>query len=442
MRKSTRLLVFGALLLLQGVAAAEFPVPRLVDERRAAKVGIRKIVGKHLKLYTDLPQSNAVDELAAVFDAAVPKWADYFQLEPNKLDDWWMQGFLIQDRAKFAALDLLPADGKQFENGYCNGHELWLVEQPSDYYRRHLLLHEGTHGLMYAQLGAPGTGWYMEGMAELLGTHQWQNGKLILGVLPDRREDVPMWGRIRLIRDAAENRKLLKMRSIMALDYRRAFSTDEYAWCWALCKFFDSHPRWQNEFRKLKDRVNEQSFNKRIRYELRAGWPELQVEWDAFMRTLDYGYDIPRMTMHHQTSGPVTDKRSISIAADRGWQSTGWLLKQGRSYQVSASGRYEIFREQNYSTAEANTAETWSCEPGGVTIQYHQGQPLGKLLGAWRKIKNDRFSESFPIGLSRKVKPPMDAVLYLRVNDSAARLSDNAGTLSVSIRPSDASASD
>ena len=119
---------------------------------------------------------------------------------------------------------------------------------------------------------------------------------------------------------------------------------------------------------------------------------------------------------------------------------------------MSASGRYEIFREQNYSTveantietstAEANTAETWSCEPGGVTIQYHQGQPLGKLLGAWRKIKNDRFSESFPIGLSRKVKPPMDAVLYLRVNDSAARLSDNAGTLSVSIRPSDASASD
>jgi len=40
------------------------------------------------------------------------------------------------------------------------------------------------------------------------------------------------------------------------------------------------------------------------------------------------------------------------------------------------------------------------------------------------------------MGLAAKLKPPEDAVLYLRVNDSPAQLSDNRGTLDASIRRS------
>ena len=60
---------------------------------------------------------------------------------------------------------------------------------------------------MYTLLGAVGPGWYMEGMAELLGTHRWQEGQLQLRVIPDHRQEVPMWGRIKLVRDAYRDGK-------------------------------------------------------------------------------------------------------------------------------------------------------------------------------------------------------------------------------------------
>lgn len=434
------LLIFCLGLLPNGryLAASEFPSPRRVDERRAAAVGIRKIVGRHLRLYTDLPPSDAVDSLAAVFDAAVPLWADYFEVEPAKLSRWRMQGFLMQDRAKFATLGLLPEENRDFANGYSNGYELWVVEQSSDYFRRHLLLHEGTHGFMYTQLGDTGTGWYMEGMAELLGTHRWQDGKLDLRVMPAHRADVPMWGRIKLVRDATQTGEVLGLRQLMAIDKRRAFSTGEYAWCWALCEFFDSHPRWQETFRNLKQHVTEPRFNKRVRYEFRKQWPDVQVEWQAYVAALDYGYDAERMTMQHRPSRPTADGASVSVEADRGWQSTGWQLSAGTSYELMATGRYEIARE----SAADGTSVAWPCEPGGVTLQYHAGRPLGMLLGAWRETKANRFSAAFPIGPASTLKPPTDAVLYLRVNDSPAKLSDNRGTLDASIRRVDDSAAD
>ncbi len=432
---TTALLVWH--LVVPAAVAAELPAPRRVDERRAAALGLRKIVGRHLRLYTDLPPSDAVDGLAAVFDAAVPQWAEYFEVDRSQLRNWRMQGFLMDDRAKFAALGLLPRERTDFVNGYCNGFELWLVEQPSDYFRRHLLLHEGTHGFMAVFLGNEenrgdtGAGWYSEGMAELLGTHRWQAGNLQLRVMPQSREEVPMWGRIRLIRDAVRDGKVLPLEEVLAMDRRRTFSTDEYAWCWALCAFLDSHPRWHAKLRTMREHVGDRQFNVRVRQDLRQDWSDLEAEWQAFVATLDYGYDGPRMAMQHRESAPVTEQNRLEIAADRGWQSTGWKLSANREYRVAAQGRFEIATESGVDGSDV----AWPCEPGGVTIRYHEGQPLGMLLGAWREAGNHQFSDAFPLGLSRVIKPPVDAVLYLRVNDSAAQLSDNRGSLTVSIEP-------
>src|SRR5687767_8851911 len=153
-----------------GVCRAQNAPPRDINARRVAAAGIRILEGRHVRLLTDVPASAAVDELPRVFDAAVPEWAAYFELPPSQIRRRWL-AFLFQDRERFRALGLLPGDNPEFVNGYARGYELWLLEQPSDYYRRHLLLHEGTHALMQTQLGGAGPGWYMEGMAELLGTH-------------------------------------------------------------------------------------------------------------------------------------------------------------------------------------------------------------------------------------------------------------------------------
>jgi hypothetical protein len=409
-------------------AAAESGLRR-VDERRADRVGIRRVDGRHLRLYTDLPQGDAVDGLGNVFDAAVEEWADYFGIAPERTVRWRMQGFLIEDRAKFAALGLLPETNPDFVNGYCQGSELWLAEQPSDYYRRHLLLHEGTHGFMYAFLGERAPGWYMEGMAELLGTHRWQNGRLALRQLPANRDDVPMWGRIKLVRES----RAMPLAAVLNLGEGRTLSTDEYGWCWALCKFLDSHPRLGDQFRRLSKRVNGRSFDKHFREAYRQQWSDLLFEWQAFVAALDYGYDMQRMTVTHRGASQVKAKAEITIAADRGWQSTGWRLQGGKSYTITATGRYEIAREQL-----AGASEPWPCEPGGVTLEYHGGLPLGMLLGLLRPVDGQGstdFSEPLALGQQASITPQVDAVLYLRVNDRPDRLSDNEGTFRASIVP-------
>jgi hypothetical protein len=361
-----------------------------------------------------------------VFDAALPLWAKYFRVPPEKWSNWQVQGFLIRNRSKFASLGLLSQRNPDFLNGYALGNELWLEEQPSDYYRRHLLLHEGTHSFMLSFLGAAGPGWYMEGMAELLGTHTWNGDQLELRVFPIEKEAVPMWGRIKLIREAVAQGKQLSLSQVLAISNREALSVDAYAWCWAITKFLDSHPRYGEKFTKLASQVNEPDFNERFRKQFHKEWDDLQFEWQAFIAALDYGYVPEPMALSHTPAKPIAESATTEIAVDEGWQATPWLLETGQTYQLTAKGRYEI----------AHDGETWPCEPGGVTLRYHDGQPLGMLIGTLRSKKNSgEFAKPLPVGPQATLRPKEDAVLYLRVNDSSAELSDNGGEITLRIEP-------
>ena len=96
----------------------------------------------------------------------------------------------MKDKARFVAAGLLPEDvpvppGR----GFTRDDRSWLYEQPSDFYRRELLLHEGTHGFMFTLLGSCGPPWYMEGLAEDLGTHRLEDGRLTLGYMPKSRAE-------------------------------------------------------------------------------------------------------------------------------------------------------------------------------------------------------------------------------------------------------------
>jgi hypothetical protein len=120
--------------------------------------------------------------------------------------------------------------------------------------------------------------------------------------------------------------------------------------------------------------------------------------------------------------------RSVTVLADRGWQSTGIALVPGETYQLRASGRYLL----------AQGDETWSSEPNGVTLTYHRGQPLGTLLAA---VRNDKPGANNPsglikplvVGLARTLVVDRPGTLYLRINDSPGRLADNAGSAQVEI---------
>ena len=254
-----------------------------------------------------------------------------------------------------------------------------------------------------------------------------------------------MWGRIKLIREAVAAGRGLDLAAVMSLDNRKQMNDESYAWCWAATKFLDSQPKYREQFRKLAAHVTERDFNDVVKREFGADWPNIEAEWQAFVAALDFGYDFERMAIDFRRGTPLDGQpRSAKIAADRGWQSSGVWFEAGKSYHVTASGRYQIAVEKT-SGAE----KPWPCEPGGVTIDYHDGRPLGILLGAIVEVgegkaeggrkgqettpSKDGFAHPIEIGLGTTIKPAASGTLYLRVNDSAGRLDDNRGNLTVTI---------
>ena len=426
-----------AISLAAVLAVAQTAIAQPLDDARIQSSGIRKLTSRHLVLYTDLPSDPEIDKLPAVFDLAVPQWAEYFDVEPSKTTNWQARGFLIGERRRFEALGLMPAGNDQFVNGISMGADLWFYDQPTPYYRRHLLLHEGTHVFMATQLGGCGPGWYMEGAAELMATHRLneQSGRLTLRIMPRDRREVPMLGRIKLIQDAAAAGRAMTLPGVMQIDNRRQLGNEDYAWSWAAAKFLDTNPRYGKRFRQLKQHVLDANFNEIVRREYQAEWDDLTAEWQAFVAALDHDYDFERMTIDMKRGQPLsTAVNQLQIAADHGWQSSGIWLDAGTPYRVEASGRFVIAREQ-----VDGALQPWPCEPGGVTIEYHDGRPLGMLIGAIvGEGASDNaqagFAAPIEIGLGTTITPTVSGTLYLRVNDFAARLDDNRGAVTVAIQ--------
>jgi hypothetical protein len=442
-----------AWLLALGLLVLSCNTPTLaIDDAKAVAEGIRKIPGKRLTLYTDLTGAE-IDQLPTLFDQAFPQWCAYFGVKPNDRPDWHMTGCLMKDKARFAAAGLLPDDLPPFDHGYSKGDLLWINEQPSDYYRRHLLLHEGVHGFMNTVLGHCGPLWYMEGIAEYLATHRWTDGRLTLGYMPRSREEAPMWGRVRLIQDAVAERRALPLNSVLDFIPTAHRENELYAWCWAAATLLDRHPRYQERFRQLKEFVRRpDSFNDQFRRRFESDWQELCEEWQLMGANLEYGYDVPRSAVDFSPAtisplptnlrsapreGPgvraadessVRKDSSITIAADRGWQNSGLRLEAGVKYRLTATGRYQL----------AKSPKTWWSEPNGVSIRYYRGRPLGILLAAVRPDHPPSDSTSAllkptVVGLGTTLSPTETGTLFLKINDSAGELGDNAGELKVQV---------
>ncbi|MHB8951649.1 MAG: hypothetical protein ACYC4U_01575 [Pirellulaceae bacterium] len=417
-----------------------------VDLGRLEGAGIRKIEGVHLTLYTDVSSQPEVDELPRVFDLAVKPWCAYFHVLPGQVANWKMTAYLMDRKERFQGTGLLPDDLPPFLNGYQRGFELWVYEQPSAYYRRHLLLHEGTHAFMNGLLHGCGPPWYMEGMAELLGTHRWQDGDLQLAYFPQRRAEVEQWGRIKMIHTEVAAGRSLSLESVLALGPTAHLQNEPYAWCWAAAAFLDGHPQFSTRFRQLPQDVLQDvpkftaSFWRMFESERR----QLIEQWQLFVLHLDYGYDLQAEAIVYDPPGTVlSDAREVRVRADRGWQSTGIRVEAGATYVLEASGRYQIARtaiDQEPLTRQAVVQEPriWWCEPGGVTIRYYGGRPLGMLLAA---ISDESllltgltpFAKPEVIGLGAELSCAAPGTLFLRVNDAPSELVDNAGDLVVRV---------
>ncbi|HVU87834.1 MAG TPA: hypothetical protein VHD36_10975 [Pirellulales bacterium] len=443
MSKSTALLVLLAawsILTMSGAAETEPAAgpsgaakarPDLRPTPAQLKVAkIRELKGRHLTLYTDLPAGPGVDSLPDAFDQAFDQWLAYFHIEITK-SSAPIVACLMREKPRFAAVGLLPADLPAFDHAYFRGNRIWVFDQKDDYYRRHLLLHEGTHAFMNTNLGACGPPWFMEGIAELLATHALVDGQVALNQFPADAEDVPGWGRVRLVRDALAAGRRMPIDDILTYDARAHEEVEPYGWCWAIAAFLDGHPRYQERFRELARHPDPKDFNDRFRKAFDADWRELAEEWQLFVAHLEYGYDLVREAINFRPGKPLPAAGAkVKVAADRGWQAAGVTLEAGKTYHLRATGRFQV----------AADPRPWPSGPEGVTIRYWERKPLGILLAAVHPEPFDPDSAStllspLAIGAEGTIRPEATGTLYLRINDSPAELDDNKGSLDVQIRP-------
>lgn len=421
-RRLVWLLLAGCSLFAPGLLSAQ------IDLQAIQARGLQVTRSPHLTLITDVRDRQDVAEFNDVFEAAVQQWCRYFQVPEDAVKDWHLIGCIIRDPNQtqvFTDAGLFPDDLPSFPAGYQLGSNFWVFLQDGDYYTRHLLIHEGTHAFMEKFLGGYGAPWYSEGMAELLGLHRWQDQQLSMNHQVESSDEVPFWGRVKLIRKAHAVEQGKTLNEVLEMENKSFREVDAYAWAWALCQFLDRHPEYQKQFRKLPAIASlpPAQFNQKFREAWGEDWPAAAQQWLNLVTEMEYGYDVVAATPT-PLSGTSTAQGAtrFEVAVNRGWQETGILVEPGDRIRITAEGLYRVKQD----------TQAWPCDAGGITIEYYAGRPLGRLIAAIRTPKND-FLKIIDVGLSQEIICDTGGQLLLRINESPAAWADNQGQLKVTV---------
>lgn len=410
-----------------------------VPAESTSDLPLRRISGDHVTIFTDLPSSADIDELSVVFDQAVPQWCEYFGVPLDAVRGWRLEAYLIVSKERFVRSGLLPKSLPPFLNGYQRGNKMWIYAQPGAYYTRHLVLHEGTHGFMFNHLGPYGAPWYTEGIAELFGTHRWENGKLQMRVTPDSKADFPYWGRIGILQNDRQLGNLQTIENLLRLPPSAFRNNRAYAWSWGLVAMLDSHPRFRERFRMLGKHMHKDAaaFSSTFKNTFKRDMRMVHDAWSLFTANVDYGYEVHQDVVRYSTTKRLEKKNNrVTIETDAPWQSSGFRVVRGKRYRIAARGRFVVRKEP----------DVWWCEPGGVTIEYYRGQPLGILQAAILPNGSERnqtggekekagFMSPIAVGLRSEFVAPASGDLFFRINEMPGELSDNHGDLTVSVKP-------
>jgi len=413
---------------LAGAAAAQ-PAPG----GGTLPAGLAMIQGKHIDIITDMPLSDELRELTKVFDAAMPQWCRVFDIPLGATEDWHVECFVMLDRQRFKSAGFLPESISHFTYGFQLGDRLWVTEQASPYYRRHLMLHEGTHWIMARKYGREAPPWLMEGMAEWLGTHGWDGAQLSLGIIPASREAVPYWGRTKLIQEQLADGVAPSLETILRYSNTAHQQQEAYAWSWAAVIFLQSHPTTAPTFAKLLGQplLGRDDANRWLFKQLSRDWPRLRQEWSAVLGDLDYGF-TPQAGMLSVSPQPqpLGGGHTLNVEAARAWQASGIYVEAGRQISIESTGEFVVARHP----------KPWRSTADGVSLEYYRGQPLGKLMltVVAPMPQEPDFSPPLvliPIGASARITVPRSGELQFRINEATGHLADNSGALTVTIRP-------
>lgn len=397
--------------------------------------GLMRFRLKHLDLITDLTP-DVYEPLLPLPDAMLTTWEEFFGklLPAADRSEYRVTGYLMRDRELFLAAGLVKENTLLSYHGRQIGAEFWMNDQSRDYYRRHLLLHEATHAFMRH---LPGEAidlpmWYLEGMAEMLSTHRVEeDGQVEFNVMPVDRSRFLGFDRIAIVQRDVKANGVRPLSTITVFDAEDFTKVQSYAWCWALCRFLDSHPKYRDRFRRIARELVTVSFRQNMAQLYAPDMAQLQTEWLLFAANVEHGFDFERAQVEFRDGRPLGESATVTVRSDLGWQSSEMLVEAGQQYRVSAVGQFTL----------ADHPKPWISEANGVSIRYARGRPLGQLQAS--VLATDAGDGTPGASMLREVALGNEAVfkavesgtLYLRVNDAWGELADNRGSLSVTVEP-------
>ena len=285
-----------------------------------------------------------------------------------------------------------------------------MYEQPSDYMRRQLLIHEGTHAFLFSKFNPTIPSWFNEGLAELFGGHRWSDGKLETGITIAGRDEAPYWGRSRLIREKVAAGTVPTVDEIRKFSSSAFLKVEPYAWVWALTSFLDTHPEFGPGFRKLATAVEGHSLvDSKFDKMFATSRSRMNEQWNAFLADLDYGVNGANSAIQYEEA-KIARNDLRTILASKSWQNSGIEVEAGKNYLIRSKGRF-VVRKSKVS----GKLTDWPCEPNGVTLEYFRGAPLGKLVMVVQpkdaNAKTD-FFKPIAVGLSKPFKPSVSGKLF------------------------------
>ncbi|MEZ6132708.1 MAG: hypothetical protein R3C59_28915 [Planctomycetaceae bacterium] len=421
-----------------------------INEERLRQAGVQRYEGRRLILLSDLPADD-VRHLPELADGLFTALEAHFGSLPEATDQspFQVTGCLIGDEDRFRRAGLMPDEGFTFKHGRHRNYEFWMYNPKTDYYRRHLLLHEFTHCFMTCESGMLNIPplWYIEGMAEFFATHQRRDDvvapepQMNYGVLPAGFEGFDGWGRISEMRRSYQRHStvanepmtmlnIAPLSEVMPRDVGPYFESDfHYASAWALCWMLNRHPTYRDAFRPLAQIRTQKPFRETVNSICDSLQPRLSIDWLLFVEDLIEGYDTQRSWPQHAADSVTISELTANgplnrtLSAENGWQDTGLRLKPTESVRISCEGRYQINQ----------TSKPWISEPQGVSIEYVRDLPLGQVIAILVGADGESLSQCHSVGRTADITSSFAASLWLQINDTSNSRGNNTGHTQITL---------
>jgi len=360
----------------------------------------REIRSEHFVLYTDISDRSG-QILLAKLETMYGLVSGYYSARPNSV----IECYVVEDLRKWPRARLDPRGAAKIaeqagitltlSNGQMTKATVYSCDTHS------VVQHEAVHAFCALTFGDLGPVWYAEGMAEM--GQYWKPGEVAVNIDS-------------VVIDFLTGSDPKKMADIVAAGQITGDSWQAYAWRWALCHLLASNPNYARRFKKLglnmmtgKPDSFESAFGRVA--------PKISYEYDLFVQNFGNGYraDLCAWDWNTKCSNLSSDGRvKHSVKAQRGWQATKLLVREGVSYDFITKGKWKIDSNDEVS-ADGNS------------------DGVGRLIGMIFYGDNQQ-TPPFELGEKGTFVGDQEGQLYVRCRDAWTELSDNDGKVELHIR--------